>query len=1273
MKLVFVSSTFKDMQFERDALHNLTAPGIDERLSQYGETVYFGDLRWGVNTTALEGEDGSRRVLQVCLDEIDDCKPYMIVLIGERYGWIPDASLIRSAANERGIEVSDDISVTQLEIEYGALSREIDDGRVFFYFRELDKTGMTDAELADYSAESDLHREKVDLLKKRIKELYPDRVRTYTAKWDSEGHTVTALDGFLSQVEEDITTVLTNDINSDLSLPWQERAMLAAHRYYTENAKHYCPIERKTMDLFDGPFYKDNRHMLFIKGEVGTGKTAYLSHLYCETVKSEGEDSALPFVLGLDKYSSTMMDYFKILLYKIEQRAGFSHYETDYGTDEFDPKVIKEIFSIEGLAGSVIHSFVDNCSYELQNALSLHLLDSHVKHANFDYFIGDECAHPFLDYTLAYAAGEPDVMLPPWFDFSQTLSLSKIKREETEPFVRALLKSKHKELADEVITAITQKSDANLPTYLRLVVERLLMLDNRDFAEIRRMGDGMDNINRYQLALIDRLPETPRGMACELADSVAGRVDRDLVMRTLALLVYTGVTLSDEEIKGIFVNAGWEYNSLDFALATRSLTSVIKYNPREKTYAITNPEVKDALSELLSDEGYSYVATKLTELLREHGSIATRLGEARFNAASYAGKSELMLAIKESYDEWQVLSGKLYGLLDQHGVDYVADVLIELVDTDRERDYGFLLERIPTVCTTNQTYELYYDLVKQIVDRLAPTDDRDDVVKNSFFFVAFSRFIFFKMRVNASDAAPFFYSFLEDGLDSCPVNNRAKIIYEITRLRFTAKEAYQTMSPKDIEVDLAGIEGLIDEQSCPRADEEYLFSANLNSAFINYVERSFDIKYYNPDFIRDMRNSVITLYEHIIDNLKDGSSAITSDDVATMIDTVLLDKQEYSSISYKRLCTTLRFMCEGQTYVDSRLNKYLPHILEASRFSFDEEECGYDVPVNLYKRLVAYSRAVAGTSVTLDECLFAAINMGYAADVLLSTDKISGYEYYSVLWDLQKFIRICLQVSKGDPRVLYRLYMPMHYLLAGLSAYGIEEEIQSFAAYLSEVEVKDELAPAFPDLFIGSLIYAYAQNDNEALRVELSSMKERIDREDEYAAYRHAYTPELMYIGIDIRSEEEIARDNEKYDVTWGEDGSFNIHFNYPDDSDDDSGDGDFDDGDFDDSDFDDSDFGDGDVENPLASLANLPLDIIRMVLEQQGIDTSSLPDELLMSLLNDAMGESVDELSDSDELDGLSDDEDSFSLFADDEQGFFESEEMQEMQTEADEVDGDD
>ena len=117
MRLVFISSTFKDMQSERDQLHNKVLPLIDEKLSEFGESLHFGDLRWGVNTSGYSEEESSKKVISLCLDRIDDCKPYMIVFIGERYGWIPEKTLVEEVCLQKNIQMKDyDFSVTERSI-----------------------------------------------------------------------------------------------------------------------------------------------------------------------------------------------------------------------------------------------------------------------------------------------------------------------------------------------------------------------------------------------------------------------------------------------------------------------------------------------------------------------------------------------------------------------------------------------------------------------------------------------------------------------------------------------------------------------------------------------------------------------------------------------------------------------------------------------------------------------------------------------------------------------------------------------------------------------------------------------------------------------------------------------------------------------------------------------------------------------------------------------------------------------------------------------------
>lgn len=78
MSTIFVSSTFQDMQQERDLLQNSVLPRIKELAKQYGKSIDLCDLRWGVNTLGMNEAESSAKVLQVCFDEIDNARPFFI-------------------------------------------------------------------------------------------------------------------------------------------------------------------------------------------------------------------------------------------------------------------------------------------------------------------------------------------------------------------------------------------------------------------------------------------------------------------------------------------------------------------------------------------------------------------------------------------------------------------------------------------------------------------------------------------------------------------------------------------------------------------------------------------------------------------------------------------------------------------------------------------------------------------------------------------------------------------------------------------------------------------------------------------------------------------------------------------------------------------------------------------------------------------------------------------------------------------------------------------
>lgn len=102
---IFVSSTLWDFHAERDFLHTQLAPRLDEALAKLGTRVELLDLRWGIETRDNDAQESL--VLDVCLQEVDRCRPLFLALIGQRAGWIPTG--VRGDATGR--------SITEMEVD----------------------------------------------------------------------------------------------------------------------------------------------------------------------------------------------------------------------------------------------------------------------------------------------------------------------------------------------------------------------------------------------------------------------------------------------------------------------------------------------------------------------------------------------------------------------------------------------------------------------------------------------------------------------------------------------------------------------------------------------------------------------------------------------------------------------------------------------------------------------------------------------------------------------------------------------------------------------------------------------------------------------------------------------------------------------------------------------------------------------------------------------------------------------------------------------------
>ena len=132
---VFISSTFRAMGAEREALVKFVFPQLRKRCEERGVTWGEVDLRWGItDEQAAEGQ-----VLPICLAEIERSRPYFLGLLGKRYGWVPGEIPPDLIEQEPWLADHLDHSVTELEILHA-----------FFYLRDpVYLQGVTEAERSD--------------------------------------------------------------------------------------------------------------------------------------------------------------------------------------------------------------------------------------------------------------------------------------------------------------------------------------------------------------------------------------------------------------------------------------------------------------------------------------------------------------------------------------------------------------------------------------------------------------------------------------------------------------------------------------------------------------------------------------------------------------------------------------------------------------------------------------------------------------------------------------------------------------------------------------------------------------------------------------------------------------------------------------------------------------------------------------------------------------------------------------------------------------------
>jgi telomerase protein component 1 len=333
---IFISSTFRDMQAERDYLVQVVFPRLRERLAPYRVELIDVDLRWGVTREQAEND----QALDVCLHWIDECRPFFIGLLGERYGYVPRQHPTTTRLKYGEVQSETGRSITELEILFGVLLNDPPmRGRSFFYFRDPDalKEVPEDLTKSIYVETDPTLQEKLATLKRKIRASGVPVMENYPAHWNPNAYDrptkshgrLDGLETFGERVFEQIWQAIQaeHDLPDEppAPAPEDEAARLASEaddheRFMESRLRVYVgrgDLHNALIAYADGA----DPYPCLLTGPSGSGKSAALAR-FVTAYEQHRDVLVIPHFIGASPRSANLRDMLRRLCLQLNDAFG---------------------------------------------------------------------------------------------------------------------------------------------------------------------------------------------------------------------------------------------------------------------------------------------------------------------------------------------------------------------------------------------------------------------------------------------------------------------------------------------------------------------------------------------------------------------------------------------------------------------------------------------------------------------------------------------------------------------------------------------------------------------------------------------------------------------------------------------------------------------------------------------------------------------------------------------------------------------------------------
>lgn len=570
---IFISSSFRDFHAERDLIAGPVRERLSELAATFGCRVEIVDLRWGVDTADLDDDERHERVLEVCLAEIDRCRPFFVGLIGERAGWRPSMEQLDRVMVDAGMDTgSRAMSMTALEIEYGANGAP--DARAAFFSRRID--GPHPPGWADDD------QEPLQLMRASLP---AERVHEYVARAD--GEKITDLGG--------LETILTRELGAWVTERGRERRdgsrvdarrvsealFFDAHR--TGYATTGDEVEHIAQLINDGT-------SVCLVGRSGSGK----SSLWCAALDRCGD--AQPHVaahaVGIAPDSS---DH-DVVVRELMSRLGFTAPQLpELHSGE---RMLLRLFEWAGLVeppgdirgNELLGSWRDLLSSLAQSLVAidgLDRLDAGAARGRLDVLSGLPDGAVALVSTSA--AADAQLLRSRGFHI---IELHPYRGSTSEQMVAAIAAARHRQLSSHVTASLVARPRS--PLWLRLAIDDLAALRGADFVASDSRGEDSPELMLQRIA--GELPEDEVDLVVRSIQRAEARLGSDVVKRYLALNAATRLGFTPGEFRAML-----QVPDLEIAGLRRSFAELLVPVDADDRLKFRNEVVREAARRYVAD------------------------------------------------------------------------------------------------------------------------------------------------------------------------------------------------------------------------------------------------------------------------------------------------------------------------------------------------------------------------------------------------------------------------------------------------------------------------------------------------------------------------------------------------------------------------------------------------------------------------------------------------------------------------------------------------